>query len=66
MTTFTIHPATGNQETAIRIVLDALHVACQADEVTDDTEYFPLLVRMLHPGLVINGIYNPRSGKRPV
>ena len=38
MATITIHPATSDQETAIRIFLDALHVEYKSDEV-DDTEY---------------------------
>lgn len=39
MTTLTITPATEEQETAIRIFLDALHVDYKASEATDDTEY---------------------------
>jgi len=39
MTTLTIHPATDDQETAIRIFLDALHVDYKTNEVSDDTAY---------------------------
>jgi len=39
MTTLTIHPATEDQETAIRIFLDALHVDYKASDVSDETEY---------------------------
>ncbi len=35
----TIHPTTEEQETAIRIFLDALHVDYKATEATNDTEY---------------------------
>ncbi len=38
MATITIHTATSDQETAIRVFLDALHVEYKSDE-TDDTEY---------------------------
>jgi hypothetical protein len=39
MTTLTIHPVSEDQETAIRIFLDALHVNYDAGEETDDTSY---------------------------
>ncbi|GAA3958607.1 DUF2683 family protein [Mucilaginibacter dorajii] len=39
MTTLTIHPVSEDQETAIRIFLDALHVNYDASEETDDTAY---------------------------
>jgi hypothetical protein len=39
MTTLTIHPTSDEQETAIRIFLDALHVDYKAAEETDDTTY---------------------------
>ena len=39
MTTLTIHPATDEQETAIRIFLDALHADYKANEEGDDTSY---------------------------
>lgn len=39
MTTLTIHPADADQETAIRIFLDALHVDYKTTEITDDTAY---------------------------
>lgn len=39
MTTLTIHPISEDQETAIRLFLDALHVDYKATEASDDTEY---------------------------
>lgn len=39
MSTLTIHPADMEQETAIRLFLDALHVSYKATEAADDTEY---------------------------
>lgn len=39
MTTLTIHPVSEDQETAIRIFLDALHVDYKSNDVSDDTEY---------------------------
>ena len=40
MSTLTIHPANMDQETAIRLFLDALHVSYKASEKsTDETEY---------------------------
>lgn len=39
MTTLTIHPESEEQETAIRLFLDALHVDYKATEATDDTTY---------------------------
>jgi hypothetical protein len=39
MTTLTIHPADADQETAIRIFLDALHVDYKTSEIADDTTY---------------------------
>lgn len=39
MTTLTVHPISEEQETAIRIFLDALHVEYKAIEVMDDTTY---------------------------
>lgn len=50
MTTLTIHPANSDQETAIRIFLDALHVEYKTGGDADDTVYLmsspamPLLV----------------------
>ncbi len=35
----TIHPKSEEQETAIRIFLDALHVDYKTDEANDDTSY---------------------------
>lgn len=42
MSTLTIHPADQNQETAIRLFLDALHVDYKTNEEKniDDTTYF--------------------------
>ena len=39
MTTLTIHPATEDQETAIRMFLDALHVDYNASGEMDETDY---------------------------
>jgi hypothetical protein len=39
MTTLTIHSVSDEQETAIRIFLDALHVDYKAAEETEDTAY---------------------------
>ncbi len=40
MSTLTIHPANMDQEAAIRLFLDALHVSYKAsDKEVDDTEY---------------------------
>ena len=39
MTTLTISPASSDQETAIRIFLDALHVEYKANDDADDTTY---------------------------
>jgi hypothetical protein len=39
MTTLTISPVDQDQETAIRIFLDALHVDYKASEETDETTY---------------------------
>ena len=39
MTTLTVHPTNEDQETAIRIFLDALHVDYKASEASDDTAY---------------------------
>ncbi|MES2275372.1 MAG: DUF2683 family protein [Bacteroidota bacterium] len=39
MTTLTIHPVTDDQETAIRMFLDALHVDYNASDEIDDTAY---------------------------
>lgn len=39
MSTLTIYPISEDQETAIRIFLDALHVNYKVTEAVDDTEY---------------------------
>jgi hypothetical protein len=39
MTTLTIHPLSSDQDTAIRMFLDALHVEYKASDDMDDTTY---------------------------
>lgn len=39
MTTLTVHPLSSDQETAIRMFLDALHVDYKASDETDETSY---------------------------
>ncbi|QKJ28207.1 type II toxin-antitoxin system prevent-host-death family antitoxin [Mucilaginibacter mali] len=39
MNTLTIHPATNDQETAIRMFLDALHVDYKSSDNVDETTY---------------------------
>ena len=39
MTTLTIHPANSDQDTAIRVFLDALHVDYIIGEEMDETDY---------------------------
>jgi hypothetical protein len=39
MTTLTIHPQSSDQETAIRMFLDALHVEYNTSDEIDDTAY---------------------------
>ena len=39
MTTLTVHPLSTDQETVIRLFLDALHVEYKTSEETDDTTY---------------------------
>ena len=39
MTTLTIHPANSDQDTAIRLFLDALHVDYKTGEEMDGTAY---------------------------
>jgi len=39
MTTLTVHPVSEDQETAIRLFLDALHVDYNATDEMDETEY---------------------------
>ena len=39
MTTLTIHPANSDQDTAIRVFLDALHVDYKTGEEVDETAY---------------------------
>ena len=39
MTILTVHPLSSDQETAIRMFLDALHVDYKANDDTDETAY---------------------------
>jgi len=51
MATFTIHPANSDQETAIRIFLDALHVEYKTQEEADETAYLmssPEMVKQIN------------------
>ncbi len=50
MTTLTIHPANSDQDTAIRVFLDALHVDYKTGEEMDETEYLnssPAMIEQL-------------------
>lgn len=47
MSTLTIHPADLNQETAVRMFLDALHIDYKTSEnAIDDTEYLNMSPEM--------------------
>ena len=51
MSTLTIHPANSDQDTAIRVFLDALHVDYKTGDEIDDTEYLnssPAMVEKLN------------------
>jgi hypothetical protein len=61
MTTLTIHPTTDDQETAIRIFVDALHVDYKATEETDDTTY--LLSSEANAGHLQKSIEQEKNGK---
>jgi hypothetical protein len=50
MSTLTIHPADTDQETAIRLFLDALHVSYKSTEKDiDETEYLSATTAMKGP-----------------
>ncbi len=54
MTTLTIHPVNSDQETAIRIFLDALHVEYKTLEETDETAYLissPEMVKQINSAI---------------
>lgn len=54
MTTLTIHPANSDQDTAIRVFLDALHVEYKTGEEMDETEYLnssPAMVEELNKAM---------------
>ena len=51
MSTLTIHPANSDQDTAIMVFLDALHVDYKTGDEIDDTEYLnssPAMVEKLN------------------
>jgi hypothetical protein len=49
MTTLTIHPENSDQETIIRLFLDALHVAYDAKSEKNDVDYFsPAMIDRLN------------------
>ena len=51
MSTLTIHPANSDQDTAIRVFLDALHVDYKTGDEIDDTDYLnasPAMVEKLN------------------
>ncbi len=47
MTTLIIHPANSDQDTAIRVFLDALHVDYKTGEEMDETAYLNLSPAMV-------------------
>jgi hypothetical protein len=54
MNTLTIHPTNSDQETAIRIFLDALHVEYKSADNIDETSYLmssPAMVEQLDKAL---------------
>ena len=54
MTTLIIHPANSDQDTAIRVFLDALHVDYTTDEELNDTDYLnssPTMVEQLNKAM---------------
>ncbi|MEJ7676929.1 MAG: DUF2683 family protein [Segetibacter sp.] len=54
MMTLTIHPANSDQETAIRIFLDALHVEYKTQEEADETTYLmssPAMVEQINSAI---------------
>ena len=54
MTTLTIHPANSEQDTAIRVFLDSLHVDYKTGEEMDETNYLnssPAMVEHLNKAM---------------
>ncbi len=54
MNTLTIHPTNSDQETAIRIFLDALHVEYNCGDNSDETSYLmssPAMVEQIDKAL---------------
>ena len=54
MTTLTIHPANSDQDTAIRVFLDALHVDYKTGEEMDETDYLkssPAMVEQMNKAM---------------
>ncbi len=47
MASITIHPATADQKTAIRVFLDALKVDYKTDDEVDETEYLESSPKMV-------------------
>ena len=61
MTTLTIHPANLDQDTAIRVFLDALHVDYKTGDEMNETDYLnssPSMVEKLN-----NAISEDQNGK---
>jgi hypothetical protein len=55
MKTLTVHPANSDQETAIRIFLDALHVEYKTGGEVDDNTYLmssPAMVNQLNTAIL--------------
>lgn len=61
MTTLTVHPVSTDQETAIRMFLDALHVDYKASEEVDDTTY--LLSSKANAEHLANSIEQGKKGE---
>ena len=54
MTTLTVHPANSDQDTAIRVFLDALHVDYKTGEEIDETNYLsssPAMVEQMNKAM---------------
>ena len=54
MITLTIHPANSDQDTAIRLFLDALHVDYKTGEEMDETDYLkssPAMVEQMNKAM---------------
>ena len=61
MATLTIHPANSDQDTAIRVFLDALHVDYKTDEELNETDYLnssPAMIERLN-----NAMNEEKSGE---